>query len=89
MEYQETVSAQIKARAHEEANSIDGVMKAKAEKFKELGTKTAQQNLREETLERQNCLIKKYPAQRPHCTKICFRKSRSTNFIRMVEYLFQ
>ena len=48
MEYQESVSAQIKARVREEVNSIDGAMKAKADKFKELGTKTAQQKLREE-----------------------------------------
>ena len=41
-EYQESVSAQIKARVREEAHSIDGVMKGKAEKFKDLEVKTRQ-----------------------------------------------
>lgn len=41
----------------EEVNSIDGVMQAKAAKFKDLGVKTAQQKQREEAKEKQERLL--------------------------------
>lgn len=43
LEYQESISAQIKAHVREEVNSIDGVMKLTAERFKDLDRKTNEQ----------------------------------------------
>jgi len=43
-EYQDTVSAMVKAKVRDETNNIDGVMKSKAEKFKDLATRTKRQS---------------------------------------------
>jgi uncharacterized coiled-coil protein SlyX len=42
-DYQESIAAQIKASVREEVNTIDGVMKVAAERFKDLDRKTAGQ----------------------------------------------